>query len=170
MTTPTHPGPGAAPSSYDGRGPLTGSPTAPSGSFRVVADVRRVAELPAQRGLVPELRRELPAAPRPPARPTARHTGGHHFNRADAPYVGVHQPNEQARRCRTCPMSTTWPHGYCSQCTKLDEDPGCGGCRPTPPPLVAAGRSLPAPLPGRTRTTHWSTSREHSWFTTRRSC
>jgi hypothetical protein len=140
MTIPTHTNPGPRTASYDDRGPLTGAPTALTGSVRVVADDQRVVGLPAQRRLVPELRRESPAVQRAHEPPTltARRGDRHQFSRADVPYVGVHQPNEQARHCRTCPMSTTWPHGYCSRCTALGGDPGCGRCRPAESAPAAA--------------------------------
>jgi len=132
MPTTTHTGPTQPDASYDDRGHFTAAPTAPAGSVRLVADAQRVVELPAQRRLVPELRRESPAAPRAHKWPTfTAHRGDHHqFSLADIPYVGVHQPNEQGRRCRTCPTSTTWPHGYCSRCTELVDDTGCSRCRP----------------------------------------
>lgn len=131
MTNQTHTSPRARAASYDGRGPVTGVPTAPVGSVRLVADVQRAAELPAQRRLVPELRRESPgtepstSSPRVTLLVSARRPTAPAF---DVPYEGVHQPNERARPCRTCPTRTTWTHGFCSRCTTTQPDTGCPRC------------------------------------------
>lgn len=131
MTSRTHTSPRARAASYDGRGPVTGVPTAPVGSVRLVADVQRVAELPAQRRLVPELRRESlgtapsTSLPRVPPLVPARRPPAPAF---DVPYEGVHQPNERARPCRTCSTRTTWTHGFCSRCTTTQPNTGCPCC------------------------------------------
>ena len=129
MPTPTHTGPAQPEASYDERGCFTAAPTTPAG--RLLGCRQRVVELPAQRRLVPELRREPPAAHRAHEWPTSTASRGarHQFSLTDVPYDGVHQPNEQGRRCRTCPMSTTWPHGYCSRCTELGDYTECKRCR-----------------------------------------
>lgn len=137
MTTLTHLPPGARLAPYAGRGPFTGTPTAPAGCVRVVADApRRWLDSRCSGGWSPS----CTGSYRPyPAPTSCRRPAGHQFDLV--PYVGVHQPNEQARRCRTCPMNTTWPHGYCSRCTDLGKDPGCRRCRPLDPASSVDGQS-----------------------------
>jgi len=97
MTIPTHTNPGARTASYDGRGPLMGAPTALTGSVRVVADDQRVAGLPVQRRLVPELRRESPGT-LPTGRPLARSRAltGTQTGSTDVAYTGSTNPTSRA--------------------------------------------------------------------------